>query len=420
MKSAPFLAKWFASLALCYSSFFVLGSPTSLHAQSINVLIVYTPAVEAKLGANGAKALAISSITSLNQVMRNSGLASVSYRLAGNVARKVNYVESVNLMDLDLDRLTNPTDGFMDEVHTWRTQVGADLVHLLRLGPAGSVAGIAWLSVSWDGTIPGPVGSAANGFAVTADDAAVSNYTFAHEVGHNMGLWHAREDTASDIDGPTVRDSWFGYRFKSVNAPTQVFNTVMAYSLKRSGLTQSRIPHFSNPAIRYAVVNPGTNSSKAYYPTGLKRTGGTISSYFPMPPETVSVLPQGPSDQVEALKGNAPIVAAYVGGSTPASNLKATGSLAFSRVVLGRFAVKRVSLQNPTLDPVVVDSLVSPDPAFMTDWSGPKTIPPRGAVQIAVTFRPTAAVSYTGDLVVNVAGVPAASFPCTGTGIVLP
>lgn len=396
------------------------GFSSSLHAQTINVLVVYTPAVEAKLGASGAKALAISSISSLNQIMRNSGGASVTYRLAGNMARKVNYSESANDMSVDLDRLTNPTDGFMDEVHDLRTRVGADLVHLLRLGPAGNVAGIAWLSVAWDATVPGPVGDAAQGFAVSSDDAAVANYTFAHEVGHNMGLWHARLDTKTDIDGPSVRDSWFGYRFKSLKTPTQVFNTVMAYDSKNRGLTQTRIPHFANWSVKYAVVNSGTNNTTTYYRTGLKRTGGPISSYFPMPAETVGVLEQGPSDQVEALKGNAPVVAAYVGGgSTSTTELKTSGSLAFSRVVLGRFAVRRVSLQNPSLDPVVVASLVSPDPAFTVDWTGPKTIPPRGTVQIAVTFRPTAAVDYSGDLVVNYGGGSATSFTCSGTGITL-
>ena len=401
----------------CASLLFCFGMVACLQAQSINVLVVYTPAVETALGASGAKALAINSIASLNNVMRRSGTSSVSYRLAGNVARKVTYVEALNDMSLDLDRLTNPTDGFMDEVHRLRTQTGADLVHLLRFGPAGSVAGIAWLSVVWDNSTSAPRGNASFGFAVTAHDSAVSGFTFAHEVGHNMGLWHAREDTSTDIDGPTVRDFWFGYRFKSLARPTQVFNTVMAYEVPRSGLTQSRIPHFSNPNVRYAVVN--ANNTTSYYPTGLRSTGGNISDYV-MPPETVGVLAQGPSDQVLGLRSNAPIVAAYEAGSGPTVGLKTVGSLAFSRVVLGRFAVRRVSIQNPSLDPVVIDSVVTPNPVFTTDWSGPRTIPPRGAVQISITFRPVANQTYSGDLVFNVGGVSAATVACSGTGITLP
>lgn len=392
--------------------FSVLLLCSGLKAQTITVLVVYTPAVERALGVNGARALAINSIESVNQVMRNSGLPSVSYRLAGNLARKVNYVESVNFMNLDLERLQNPADGIMDDVHAWRTQVGADLVHLLRLGPAGDAAGIAYLSVSWNAppppVTPGPSGNAAFGFAVTAHDAAVSNFTFAHEIGHNMGLYHAREDTDSDLDAPANRDYWFGYRFKSLLNPTQVFNTVMAYQSTVRGLTQSRIPHFSNPLIRYAVTGD------RLYPTGLRSTGAAISSYV-MPPETSGILPQGPSDQIRALRENAPVVSAYF-VSPPTSTLAAMGSWDFAPVRIGSSLVREVVLQNRDSSPVTVDPLVLPDPVFTTSWAG-GVIPPRGSIRIPVRFQPAVATSYGGDVSVTVGGALQATVSCRGLGL---
>jgi hypothetical protein len=376
-------------------------------AQTINVLVVYTPAVEAALGVNGSRALAINSIESLNQVMRNSGVPSVSYRLAGNLARKVDYVESVNRMNQDLDRLQNPTDGFMDEVHTWRTQVGADLVHLLRLGPAGDAAGVAYLSVGW--TV-GPSGQSAFGFAVTAHDSAVSNFTFAHEIGHNMGLYHAREDLEDDIDDTDNRDYWFGYRFKSLLNPTRVFNTVMAYDSEASGLIQSRIPHFSNPLVRYTVTG-----DRQYF-TGLRSTGAAISSYV-MPPETSGILAQGPSDQARALRENAPVVAAYFGSSppSPTSTVATMGSWQFAPVRVGFSAVRRVTIQNRGSSPVTVAPLVMPHAVFSTSWAG-GTIPARGSISVPITFRPAAAADYPGDVAITVGGVAVANVVCRGSG----
>ena len=40
---------------------------------------------------------------------------------------QVAYTESGSY-STDLDRLTSTSDGYMDEVHTWRDQYGADLV----------------------------------------------------------------------------------------------------------------------------------------------------------------------------------------------------------------------------------------------------------------------------------------------------
>ena len=86
------------------------------------------------------------------------------------VARsEVSYDESGNDYGLDLDRLRDPSDGHLDEVHALRDRVGADLVHLI-VGEASGLCGIAYLT---------------GVFGLTNHDCG--GVVFAHELGHNMG-----------------------------------------------------------------------------------------------------------------------------------------------------------------------------------------------------------------------------------------
>ena len=75
----------------------------------------------------------------------------------------------------DIVRLADPEDGHLDEAHALRDRTGADLVHLI-VAESNGVCGIAdLLSASSD---------------LTALDCG--GITFAHELGHNMGLRHDR------------------------------------------------------------------------------------------------------------------------------------------------------------------------------------------------------------------------------------
>ena len=161
------------------------------------------------------------------------------------------YVESGSTAT-DVVRLGNPSDGHLDEAHALRDRVGADLVHLIVDGNQVDVGGRA--------IYPGA-------FAVTAHSGG--GRTFAHELGHNMGLRHDRYQVHRQVEerqgpwagwaaGGAVRaDPAYGY----VNQPALVpgtaqsrrWRTIMAYRTQCSdaGISCAQLLRFSNPRQRY-------------------------------------------------------------------------------------------------------------------------------------------------------------------------
>ena len=138
---------------------------------TIDVAVVYTPAAREVAGGAAAMAAVVDlMIAETNQAYEASG---VHQRLALVERAEVQYTETTG--DLDLARLARPSDGHMDGVHALRDRVGADLVHLI-VG-SGS-CGLAFRPGAFAFTNIACAGSASR--------------TFAHELGHNMGLHHDR------------------------------------------------------------------------------------------------------------------------------------------------------------------------------------------------------------------------------------
>lgn len=202
------------------------AAPTSV----IRMVVAYTPAAAAQAGNIGA--LIQLAIDETNQAYRNSLVGSiVGVTLA--YAYQTSYTEAD--MSTDLNRLTTTNDGFMDEVHTHRNNVGADAVALIR--GSGEYCGIGWLN------------SGANtAFTVTSQSCATGYYSFGHELGHNIGMQH----------DPAVSPGT-GYNHGYVNVGAK-WRTIMAYNnaCSSAGVNCTRIQHFSNPAGCYSGAATGT------------------------------------------------------------------------------------------------------------------------------------------------------------------
>ena len=177
---------------------------------TIDVAVVYTPAARRAAGGTAAiEAVIDLMIAETNQAYEEGG---VDHRVALVARSEVPYTESGD-NGVDLDRLANPSDGYMDEVHALRDRTEADLVHLLF--DEGNVGGVAVLG---------------GAFGLTCQ--ACGGRTFAHELGHNMGLEHDRYQVHHHEGGLSSHPA-YGYvnqrAFEPAAAQSSGWITIMAY-----------------------------------------------------------------------------------------------------------------------------------------------------------------------------------------------
>lgn len=204
----------------------------------VDLLVVYTDAAIVQAGTEVSLLDSIAwAIADSNSIYTGSNIA-LSARLVGT-ARMTGYVENAS-MSVDLSRLTNPADGFLDGVHALRNAAGADLVALIR-ADGGGACGVAWL-LPTNSSTESPLG-----FSVCAL-GCFTNRTLTHELGHNMGCCHAPNDGGGCTTGGVFSYS-VGHRFTGSDGAT--YRTVMAYQ------PGTRIPRFSSPGIVWAGVATG-------------------------------------------------------------------------------------------------------------------------------------------------------------------
>jgi hypothetical protein len=201
---------------------------------TIDVLVAYTPDARSQEGGTAAiEALSILAVDETNQAYANSAIGA-QLRLVHTA--EVSYVESGSI-STDLSRLRSKTDGYMDEVHAWRETHLADVVALINAN-GGGYCGIAYVMTNLSNSFE------SNAFSVTLRTCATGNYSFGHEVGHNMGSTHDR-----DNGGSALYEYSYGYQ-----DPGAVFRTVMAYNCPGGC---PRRQHFSNPDVLFQGLPTG-------------------------------------------------------------------------------------------------------------------------------------------------------------------
>jgi peptidyl-Asp metalloendopeptidase len=200
---------------------------------AIDLMVVYTASAAAWAGG----AAAVQNLINLGVSQTNTAFAAsgLPQRIRLVHAAPVGYSESSSFSTSLTDLRAG--NGALAGVGALRDAYGADLVKMLVAPTTADACGIAFLMTSVT------VAFAPSAYSVT-DARCVTNLTFAHELGHNMGLRHDWF-----VDSAVTP---FSYAKGYVN-PVNRFRTIMAYAdhCTALGVSCTRLVTWSNPDARF-------------------------------------------------------------------------------------------------------------------------------------------------------------------------
>jgi len=284
----------------------IAGGPPTCGGSFIDMMVVYTPEAQSQQGGNAQiEARIVLAIDEINSIYANSGITS---RIRLVYKGEIDYSETGSFFS-EIDNLTGTNDGLMDEVHALRDQYAADLVSLIiSHTQEGTICGVGWLMQ------PAAPGFQEYGFNVNNADCTFNTYTLPHEIGHNQGCAHDRDNGAGGGAYPFS----YGHRFTALDDGIE-YRTVMSYA------PGSRVPHFSNPDIAYlgtATGLPEADPLSADNVRSINLTAPIVSAFRTGAPPTSYAPPVAVDSPVEleagdrfgvsvALDGDFAIVGAY-------------------------------------------------------------------------------------------------------------
>jgi len=348
---------------------------------TIDVAVVYTRAAREAAGGTAAiEALIDLWVAETNGAYDASG---VRHRLALVAREEVDYVESGDA-GIDMERLSEPSDGYLDSVHDLRDRAGADLVHLI----------VSESNFGGQGQRPG----AFSFCIVTFPDSSC----FAHELGHNMALRHERYEQSFKRDwggGVLTLDPAYGYvneRAFQAGAPeSSRWRTIMAYGTQcdDADFRCNRLLRFSNPRQQYDGD-----------PLGV-------------PQEPANRDVDGPADAVAVLNATGPAVALWRDRPAAANRIpEPVGTLPPLRIALNAgSATVDVSgaFRDPDGDPLTYGATSSAVQVAVVSVSGSRvTVTPvsDGTATVRVTATDPGGLSAAQTFSVTVGSRAARSF----------
>ena len=209
-------------------------------------------------------AFSLDAVNRMNLAAQNSDI-DLNFRLVHAVTANYTHQD----FNSDLMAITNGNSGFAD-IHDLREEYGADLVALLiDTGSAYGTTGLGWLLQNYNGS-PG------YGFTASAIRSVEISHTLTHEVGHNLGAHHSKDQNSSPGPNDSLASYSAGWYFTGTNSTK--YHTIMAYSSDGKGNYYYSAPMFSTPLLSYKGTvagdsNDGDNSRL------IRDTMGAIAGY---------------------------------------------------------------------------------------------------------------------------------------------
>ena len=233
------------------------AAPDAVSApQQFTVAVFYTSkALAGEGGTSQMESLIDLAITETNTAYANSG---VNARLALVHKSITTDAESGGFKGM-LEAMQNPSDGRMDEVHAARNTHKADLVILIC--DDSTSCGLAYQMSTRSSSFERWA------FSVVNRDCATGYYSFAHELGHNMGCCH---DAAHPEANP-IYPYAYGWHFEVGLSGEQV-RTIMAYAPGK------RIQYFSNPDVSIGIYPTG-KAGEANNALTINNTASTVAAF---------------------------------------------------------------------------------------------------------------------------------------------
>ncbi|MDC0316878.1 zinc-dependent metalloprotease, partial [Verrucomicrobia bacterium] len=243
----------------------------------VDVLALYTEKARKGAGASSnepnnqdhIKNLFQSYIDTANEALKNSGL-DVEFNIVHKKEVDFKEPDKEGALSDTLGYMEDESDGIMDEIASLKKKYKPDLVSLLvstqfgkswdqiRAGGSGFISGRAFTAIDFRHFNDDGMYSTVN-IAYVNDVYELSDLTLAHELGHNFGCNHDRDNYNRDGG---LYDYGHGHTFK-VKGTTgaDVFcRTIMAY---QSDLNEREIPYFSNPDVNFFKVPTGVKEGRS-------------------------------------------------------------------------------------------------------------------------------------------------------------
>ena len=247
------------------------GGPSLDDGSVLDILVLYSDVTRAAAGGTSAIRAEIQlAVDVANDAYAASGIGT-RMRLVHMDEVTYDEVTGWDGFEDHLVRLWDPDDGYFDQAHALRDLYGADLISLIvedsSSGTIGaSTCGIAPVMQEMSPDFESLALSAVN------RECSADNWTLAHEVGHNQGCAHNRENASVEGLYTYSYGHWF-------TGDTRGWRSIMAYD---SGGAWERVGHFSNPGVSYdgaATGVPIGTTGEAHNASTINSTRRTVARF---------------------------------------------------------------------------------------------------------------------------------------------